>query len=36
MCDKNITITENSNFSCWEHKGTTRDEREIIDYFKPN
>ena len=36
MCDKNITITENSNFSCWENKKTTSDEREIIDYFKNN
>lgn len=36
MCDKNITISENSNFSCWENKATTRDEREIIDYLKNN
>lgn len=36
MCDKNITISENSNFSCWENNETTRDEKEIIDYLKNN
>ena len=36
MCDKNITIGEDSNYSCWEKKSTTRDEREIIDYLKEN
>ena len=36
MCDKNITINENSNFSCWENHKTTRDEKEIIDYFNNN
>lgn len=35
MCDKNITIS-NNNYSCWENKKTTRDEREIIDYLKLN
>ncbi len=36
MCEKNISINENSNYSCWENKNTTRDEREIIDYLKQN
>ena len=36
MCDKNITVDENNNYSCWEHKGTTKDEREIIEYLNSN
>ena len=36
MCDKNITIGEDSNYSCWENKSTTRDERDIINYLKEN
>tara|TARA_B100000902_G_C27086623_1_gene801659 strand:+ start:126 stop:764 length:639 start_codon:yes stop_codon:yes gene_type:complete len=36
MCDKNITIDENSNFSSWENRSTTRDEREIIKFLIRN
>ena len=36
MCDKNISISENNNFSCWENKETTKDETEIIKYLKNN
>ena len=36
MCDNNITIDSDTNFSCWENKKTTKDEKEIILYLQNN
>ena len=36
MCDKNITVNLKNNYSFWENKDTTKDEKEIINYLKNN
>ena len=36
MCDKNISIDINNNYSFWENHNTSRDEKEIIDYLQQN